>query len=82
MLVTEQDTAITTKWRPVIQIRLEKSAFAFNGSHPGRKGRFKNMPGRNFFPGRVIRRAFSQISPGGCAAAPSASFLGPRSTGI
>jgi len=41
--------AITTKRRPTIQTRLEMRAVAFNGSRPGRKGRFKNVRGRRFF---------------------------------
>ena len=49
MLVTEED-AVMKKWCPMIRLRWEQRAFAFNRSNPGPKGRLNNMLYRMFFP--------------------------------
>jgi hypothetical protein len=54
MLVTEED-AVMKKWCPMIRLRWEQRAFAFNRSNPGPKGRLNNMLYRMFFRACITR---------------------------
>jgi len=67
MLVTEED-AVMKKWCPMIRLRWEQRAFAFNRSNPGPKGRLNNMLYRMFFPRlhHQMRGHFFRCQGSGC----------------
>lgn len=67
MLVTEQE-AVATRWCPMIRLRWERGAVAFNRGNPGPKARFNNMLYRMFFPGLhyQMRSHFFRRQGSGC----------------